>query len=190
MAGLTSPGYQWLTVDITDLDIQTANPNGVVVGFIIGPDSLGLLRDAIVNYPDQMWNYISSAWIQGTGGDHMIRLKVIPLEPTGVNESPGNPLPVFTLSQIAPNPMRKNAVIEYQLATAQKVSLNIYNVSGQLVKTLVNRYEQAGSYRVTWDRRDERGNQVTSGVYFYRIESHTGSETGDFIATKKIVLLR
>ncbi|NOR17972.1 T9SS type A sorting domain-containing protein [candidate division WOR-3 bacterium] len=185
MAGLTSPGYQWYTVDITDLDIQTANPNGVVVGYIIGagPDSLGILRDVAAGTPNHNWNYIGNSWIQETGGDIMMRLKVIPMD-LGVAESPGEALPVFALGQIAPNPVRKNAMIEYQLAATEMVSLKIYNVLGQLVTTLVNRYEQAGTHQVSWNSRDERGNSVASGVYFLKFDA------GDYSATQKLLLLK
>ncbi len=185
MAGLTSPGYQWYTVDITYLDIKTNNPFGVVVGYIIGPgpDSLGLLRDSTLDYPDRMWNYVSSVWQGESGGDHMIRLKVIPITFTGVSETPTD-ASVFTLSQIAPNPMRDNAVIEYQLATGQKVCFNVYDVLGQLVKKLVDHYEPAGSHRVIWDSRDERGNSVASGIYFLQCK------IGNSSTTQKLLLLK
>ncbi len=185
MSGLTSPGYQWYTVDITNLNIQTANPNGVVVGYIIGagPDSLGILRDFAVGYPNHNWNYIGNNWIQETGGDIMIRLKVIPMD-LGVAESPGETLPVFALGQIAPNPTRENIVIEYQLPTTQKVSLNVYNVSGRLVKQLVEAEEQAGTHKVSWNGRDQRGNPVASGVYFYQLKVENKRLTRKLIVTR------
>ena len=184
IAGLYCPYLQWYTVDLTDLDIQTANPNGVVVGHIIGPgDSIGVLRDPTLDYPDNMWNYIGNTWQGGSSGDHMIRLKVIPMD-VGIAESPGEPVSVFALGQIAPNPMRKNAMIEYQLAAAEMVCLKIYNVLGQLVTTLVNRYEQAGTHQVSWNSRDARGNRVASGVYFLQFKA------GDFSTTQKLLLLK
>ncbi|MCK4250062.1 T9SS type A sorting domain-containing protein [candidate division WOR-3 bacterium] len=184
MAGLYCSGIQWYTVDITDLDIQTANPNGVVVGHVIGPaDSIGVLRDPALDYPNRMWNYIGNNWLSGISGDHMIRLKVIPITFTGVSETPTD-ASVFALGQIAPNPMRKNAMIEYQLAAAEMVCLKIYNVLGQLVTTLVNRYEQAGTHQVSWNSRDARGNRVASGVYFLKFDA------GDYSATQKLLLLK
>ncbi|NOR17971.1 T9SS type A sorting domain-containing protein [candidate division WOR-3 bacterium] len=182
MAELHCPDYQWYTVDITALDIQTNND--VVVGYIIGPvDSLGCLRDPTLDYPDRMWNFIGNTWQGGSLGDHMIRLKVIPMD-LGIEETPGEPVSCFALGQIAPNPMRKNAMIEYQLATGQKVCLNIYDVSGQLIKKLVDHYEPAGSHTVIWNSRDAQGNSVASGIYFLQFKA------GDFSTTQKLLLLK
>jgi len=182
IAGLISPGYEWNTVDITDLDIQLSGE--VVVGYIIRTDSLGCLRDETLDYPNRMWSYISNVWQNSSGGgDHMIRLKVIPMD-LGIEETPGEPVSVFALGQIAPNPMRKNAMIEYQLAATEMVSLKIYNVLGQLVTTLVNRYEQAGTHQVSWNSRYERGNSVASGIYFLKFDA------GDYSTTQKLLLLK
>jgi hypothetical protein len=182
MAGLMSPGYQWHTIDITDLDIHMRGEEPVV-GFISGPDTVGCIRDEVLNYGSRMWDYFAGAWSNGSGGDHMIRLKVIPMD-LGIEENPGEPVSCFALGQIAPNPMRKNAMIEYQLATGQKVCLNIYDVSGQLIKKLVDHYEPAGSHTVIWNSQDERGNSVASGIYFLQFKA------GDFSTTQKLLLLK
>jgi len=185
VAGLYCPYQQWYTVDVTDMNIITNNPNGVVAGHIIGPgDSIGILRDAVLDYPANMWNYVSGSWTSGVSGDHMIRLKVIPITLTGVTEKPGEPYATSTLGQITPNPMNTHATIKYQLATAQKVSLKVYDIAGQLVRTLVTGHEQAGNHEVTWDSRNTRGNHVASGVYFLHLE------TGDNTATKKLLLIK
>lgn len=189
IAGLYSWGYQWYTEDITDLDIRTDNPNGVVVGFIIDPgvDTVGCLSDSTLNYSNKMWDYVSNNWGHPTtGGDYMIRLKVIPITLVGVDEKPGNllPSPVFALGQIAPNPTRENVVIKYQLPTAQKVSLNIYNGAGQLIKKLVKAEEQAGTHKVSWNGQDQRGNPVASGVYFYQLKTENKRLTRKLILTR------
>ena len=62
--------------------------------------------------------------------------------------------------------------------------LRIYNVSGRLVRTLVNGTVPAGRGSVVWDGRDQQGERLASGVYFYRLES------SDRSATKKSLLLR
>ncbi|MFQ6031376.1 MAG: T9SS type A sorting domain-containing protein [Candidatus Zixiibacteriota bacterium] len=73
--------------------------------------------------------------------------------------------------------------ISYVLSKDTYVNLNIYNILGQKVKTWVDGFEIAGRKTVRWDGKDEGGNQVTSGVYFYRLEA------GEFTATKKMVLI-
>jgi hypothetical protein len=185
VAGLYNSILQWYTVDITDLNIITNDPNGIVVGHIIGPgDSCGVLRDPALDYPGNMWDFLGGVWTPGSLGDNMIRLKVIPITYTGIAEKPGEHYSNFAFGQISPNPMRTHTVIEYQLATAQRVTLDIYNVSGQLVKTLVNQHEQSGTHQVSWNSQDGRGRQVASGIYFLKLKA------GDNTATKKLLLVR
>lgn len=182
MAGLISTGYEWNTIDITDLNIHMRDEEPVV-GFISGPDTIGCIRDANLDYGSRMWNYSSGAWSPGALGDHMIRLKVIPIPVPGVQET-FEKVPVFSLRQISPNPTRGNAVIEYQLPATQKVSLNVYDVSGQLMKILIDTEVQAGAHRVFWNGRDERGYSVASGVYFLKYEA------GEYTATQKLILIQ
>ncbi len=185
VAGLYNSILQWYTVDITDLNIITNDPNGIVVGHIIGPgDSCGVLRDPTLDYPANMWDYLGSVWTPGSLGDNMIRLKVIPITYTGIAEKPGEHYSNFAFGAISPNPMRTNTIIEYQLATPQRVSLDIYNVSGQLVKTLVNGHKQSGTHQVSWNSQDERERQVASGIYFLKLQA------GDNTATKKLLVVR
>ncbi len=64
------------------------------------------------------------------------------------------------------------------------MDLSIYNVKGELVRTLVNEFKVKNSYRVVWDGKSNTGNPVSSGVYFYAIR------TVDFFDSKKMILLR
>ena len=184
VAGFISPGYQWSTIDLTDLNIATANPFGIFAGYIMIDDSVGVARDAILDNPALMWNYITNAWQPEASGDFLMRLKVIPLDAPGVDENTNKPFAVFNLTQIAPNPVKTAGVIEYQLPTSQRVSLKVYDIAGKLVKTLVSETAEAGTYRAVWDGRDERGNRVASGVYLYRLQGK------DECATKKMILVR
>ncbi len=184
IAGYMSPGYQWQTIDLTDLNITTANPFGIFVGYIMIDDSVGIARDAILDQPALMWNYISNVWQPEASGDFLMRLKVIPLEAPGIDENTNKPFSIFNLAQITPNPAQKTGVIEYQLPTGQKVSLNIYDVAGKLVRTLVDGAVEAGTHQVLWDGRDAKGTQVASGVYLYRLQGETES------MTKKMIFVR
>lgn len=91
---------------------------------------------------------------------------------------------VFALSQSYPNPFNTNTVIRYQLPVISEVSLKVYNIQGQLVKTLVNEKRAPGYYTARWDGKNDNGKEVSSGVYFYRLNA------GGFLATKKMILLR
>ena len=90
----------------------------------------------------------------------------------------------FGLSQNYPNPFNPETVIEYQLPAAGRVSLKIYDMMGREVRTLVQGEQPAGYHRVQWDGRDQDGKKLNSGVYLYRIEA------GSFSQTRKVVLLK
>jgi hypothetical protein len=103
----------------------------------------------------------------------------------GVDDEPDNTLPYgFELGQNYPNPFNPACNIEYSLPKGSPVNLSIYNILGQKVRILVNEYQSAGYKSVRWDGKDNLGREVTSGIYFYRIEA------GDFVQAKKMVLIK
>jgi subtilisin family serine protease len=103
------------------------------------------------------------------------------VEPVSLNRN----LPdEYVLLQNYPNPFNPNTTISYQLPVSGLVRLNIFNVRGQLVKTLVNQDQPAGTYTIQWDGRDEQGQTATSGIYFYQLKSQHWSEV------RKMVLMR
>jgi hypothetical protein len=83
-----------------------------------------------------------------------------------------------------PNPFNSNTVISYTLPRSTKVKLDIFNILGQRVRTLVDGQQPAGERSVRWDGRDGAGTEVVSGLYIYRIKA------GYFVQSRKIVLLR
>ena len=90
----------------------------------------------------------------------------------------------FDLHQNYPNPFNPSTIIRYDLAHPGNVDLRIYDVRGALVKIIENRYLEPGRYEIGWDGVNTNGIQVASGIYFYRLE------IGDFVQTKKMLLLR
>ena len=76
-----------------------------------------------------------------------------------------------------PNPFNAGTQIAYRLATPGLVRLEIYNVLGQPVRTLVNQFQPAGFYQVPWDARDQRGATVAAGVYLTRLRHPDGAQT-------------
>ena len=75
----------------------------------------------------------------------------------------------YELAQNTPNPFNPDTQIRYQLATAGPVSLVVYNMLGQAVRTLAEGVHQAGTYQVRWDGRDQQGQAQASGLYIYRL---------------------
>jgi len=101
------------------------------------------------------------------------------------SRNPNAALPTdFALSQNVPNPFNPSTDISFALPKDSKVSLTIYNVLGQHVKTLVDDYMRAGNQTVSWDGTDGTGRTVASGVYFYKLNA------SDFSSTKKMMMLK
>ncbi|MBC8273751.1 MAG: T9SS type A sorting domain-containing protein, partial [Chloroflexi bacterium] len=93
------------------------------------------------------------------------------------------------LFQNYPNPFNPETWIPFQLAESAEVTIRIYNVAGQLVRTLNLGQKTAGRYldktrAAYWDGRNEQNEKISSGVYFYLIEA------GNFRATKKLVVAK
>jgi hypothetical protein len=96
-----------------------------------------------------------------------------------------SPLPDVTfLEQNWPNPFNPSTTISFGLERRTHVSLCVYNVKGELVATLVDELMTEGRKEVGWEAKDNEGRSVASGIYFYRLM------TGDFVQTRKMVLLR
>jgi hypothetical protein len=89
----------------------------------------------------------------------------------------------FSLLQNYPNPFNPSTVIQYNIEKAAHVSLKIYNLLGLEVATLVNSQQEAGSYSITFNSR-KLANNLSSGIYFYRLEA------GSFTSTKKLTLMK
>jgi hypothetical protein len=92
----------------------------------------------------------------------------------------------YTLYQNYPNPFNPETLIKYAVSGdgLTRVNLKIYNIVGQLVKTLVDEDQMPGEYTRTWNGKDEKNQDVASGMYFYKLK------VSNFTETKKMVLLR
>ena len=104
---------------------------------------------------------------------------------TGVGETgPTSRDSRYMLFQNKPNPCREFTTITYQLPEPGHATLRIYDISGRVVRTLVDERKEAGHNRIRWDGRDGNGKSVPSGIYFYKLQAM------DFSQTRKMVLLR
>jgi hypothetical protein len=80
----------------------------------------------------------------------------------------------FSLSQNFPNPFNPGTTIPFALPSRSRITINVYNIMGQKVKTLVNGTMDAGKHQVSWDGKDERGIKVSSGLYIYQMKTAKG----------------
>ena len=90
----------------------------------------------------------------------------------------------FSLSQNYPNPFNPNTSFRFTLAKSSKVKIEIFNIVGQRVRTLVDEDMKAGAYVAEWDGQDDKGVSVSSGIYFYRMQA------ADFSEMKKMLLVK
>jgi hypothetical protein len=112
-------------------------------------------------------------------------LYIVGLQGTSNVIGNNNPIPIeISLMQNYPNPFNPTATIEYQIQKNDFVTLKVYDSLGQLVKTLVNESKQSGEYSVIFDGKNEKGQTVSSGVYYYQLQ------VGDFISNKKMIQLK
>jgi hypothetical protein len=85
----------------------------------------------------------------------------------------------YSISQNFPNPFNPSTVITYSIPVSSNVIINVYNVLGELIRTLVNENQEAGIYKVNFDAQG-----LSNGVYFYKIQA------GNYTETKKMLLLK
>lgn len=129
-------------------------------------------------------------WVRGDGGEYVPRDNLpycFPGTSNDVREIHGSEESrpsEFSLSQNYPNPFNPATNIEFSLIKATHVKLEIFNIVGQKVRTLVDEEMKAGTYLADWDGKDEKGKAVSSGIYFYRMEA------GDFSDMKKMLLVK
>jgi len=90
----------------------------------------------------------------------------------------------YILFQNYPNPFNPETTIQFALPEESFVTLQVYNIAGQLIRTLKSEKLPAGYYRVCWDGKDDNGREMSSGVYFYRIVA------GEFTQAKRMILLK
>ena len=110
---------------------------------------------------------------------------------TNVPHEQNNMPQAFALHQNYPNPFNPTTTISYTLSQAGHVTVAIYNLAGRHIRTLIDQEHNAGVYSTIWDAADENGNQVSSGVYLYRIEYKNlvkGREAR--CAARKMVVMR
>lgn len=134
-----------------------------------------------VHFISSLGSFVPVNFIKGVDtlifGDSFI---TVPVEENRKSNFPSK----YHLSQNYPNPFNANTQIVFALPKAGHTTLEIFNVLGQKVSTLVDEYLKAGTKTVNWDGRDDKGTPVPSGIYFYQLRS------GEFVEKKKMVFLK
>jgi hypothetical protein len=93
-------------------------------------------------------------------------------------------VPSRIMLSVAPNPIAGGGVVRFALPVSGRVGLKVYNVQGELVKTLLDKRMEAGTYRVDWKSTSSQGDRVTSGIYFFRLETPNGSLVSKVVVSR------
>ena len=169
----SSMNYTFSGIAISIPYAFVSNPNGGLYLFDVSADTFSLIN----TYPSNAARNVAYS-----NGDVYLAdsysLKIFHFNPTGIDN--GGLLPnSFALSQSYPNPFNASATIKYDLPKASDVSIEIFDILGRKIETLVSEKQSAGKHSIIWNAKD-----ATSGVYFYKIKA------GEYSETKRCLLLK
>jgi len=170
----TAKGHEMVTLNFDGMDEV---PAGLDVYLI--DEQLGAARNLRQN-PSYSFRAVSD------GGKKALRIVVGSRNYVETNSNDVTLVPAaFDLAQNFPNPFNPETVIRYSLPEAATVTLEIYNMLGQKVRTLVDHSQQAADfYSLSWNGRDDNGRALASGMYLYRLSA------GSYVNTRKMVLMK
>lgn len=179
---------EWKNVVLEDFAIVDPAAEyfvGYRIHSLIGPIPVAW-HDAGPNIPGKGAYVRTTSWIPIPGVYNFnlcIKGTIVSQTPTGSENNTVNTLSNY-LGNNYPNPFNPTTKISYNITTGSKVELSVYNLKGQLVKTLVSADQTAGEHTVTWNGTDNSGRNVGSGLYLYKLSA------GSFSSTKKMIMLK
>ncbi len=147
------------------------------------PDSVNNWRDVLTIRADSP--------TEGFG----LQIALIATDLVGIGEADERVAESFSLAQNYPNPFNPETNIGFRIPPGGRsdigfVQLKIYDISGRLVKTLLNESLPVGDYTYAWDGKDDFAEQVSSGIYFYRLTVKVAGKGSGFAQVRKMVLVR
>ncbi len=193
---LTFSSDSTVTLNLNDYVQDIDNPDSTLNWSVSGNDSV------IVYINDTTNVAILSAPLSWSGIENLIFTAmddssaydsdtlVVHVTPyVGVKGEQGPRIPKdYFLSQNYPNPFNPQTTIKYGIPEQNYVCIRIYDLLGREIKTIVNEEQEARYYKIIWNGKDQFGNKVSSGVYFYQIVARSKEKI--FTKTKKLILLQ
>jgi len=180
------PAY--VSQDIYTSTLTSPSPGNHDWGLLGYPPDKSSIQNFIGKnfHPDQLQYYQPDLELKGPIYTEVEWAVMICPKTTGVEEEEESAITPkdFKLYQSYPNPFNNQTVIKYNLRKSCQVTLSIFNILGQKVKTLVNEDQEAGPKIVNWDGKNEKGEGVASGIYFYQLKA------GEVTQTRRMVLLK
>jgi hypothetical protein len=178
--------YEGVQVDWeTGMEYGVAGFN-VLRSFREDGDYVKVNEELIPSSPNGLYNFIDKE--VAAGRIHYYKVENVDIDGTTSLHGPVKaeaPVPKdFRLAQNFPNPFNPNTTIRFDLPKVAQVKLEVYNVLGQKVRTVLDQRMEPGYHEMTWDSYNDQGMRVSSGVYYYRISA------GEFQDVKKMALVK
>lgn len=166
-------------VTFTDLSNDDKDPNGAIISYSwdFGDGNSSTLKNPVHTYT-AMDDYEVTLTVTDNEGAVSKSSKTVGITVITSIDNEDGPTE-FALNQNYPNPFNPSTNINYDIPEASHVTIDVFNMMGQKVATLINESKAAGSYSVTFD-----ASQLSSGIYIYRLQS------GNFLSTKKMMLIK
>ncbi|MCC7431870.1 choice-of-anchor D domain-containing protein, partial [bacterium] len=174
------------TLDITSLNITGTGASSFSISNVTPPFSLtaGQSQNIIVDFNATAAGSKSATLAIANSLTTPKNIALFATVVTGIEDQNNVPLE-YSISQNYPNPFNPETKINYTLKESGNVKITVYNALGQIVKTLVNENKGVGTrHEIVWNGTDDKGNLVSSGTYFYKIEA------GSFSEIKKMLFLK
>ncbi|MCB1047360.1 MAG: T9SS type A sorting domain-containing protein [Calditrichaeota bacterium] len=165
-------GYKDLWVHQSNVDrvsgvIQGTEYEGEILNFFHNQ------REPFLSHDLQGGAYLSWVDMRASGKEDIkdVYTTRVTIDPLSGVDNPEQPV-AFTLRPNYPNPFNPSTTLEYQLVRPGQVRMDVFNLAGQRVRSLVNEEQASGSYRIHFDGRNDAGLGLASGIYFARLQAH------------------
>jgi hypothetical protein len=170
-------------VDIVKYCLEISNNslmnNSIIDSTFGANDTTKVIRN--LSYNKTYWWQVKAKNIAGWGAYSVKRKFIIIMSDV---ENIENLPKQYCLKQNYPNPFNPSTNIEYQLPKDSYVTLRVFNIKGELVKTCIEEKQSTGYYKIQWSGRDENDNSVVGGLYIYQLKA------ADFSQSNKMVLIK
>ena len=166
--------------------IRMSTVTGDTVGLVSTDDGCRTVTNSWEQWNDSTWHTIESSWQNAAGGPLKIDFAVFPVlqtNPTAVTGKKQLPSG-FALEQNFPNPFNPSTSITYRTSQNTWVTLKIFNLTGQEIRTLVNEFQNVGARTTKWDGTKNNGMPAASGMYVYKLKA------GNVTASRRMLLLK
>ena len=134
------------------------------------------------------WEYYKDGGVSSFQDCVWIDEIIFPANSVDVTPDENSMIQIAEFNGNYPNPFNPTTTFSYSLANESEVSLTLFNIKGQKIKTLVSENQTAGVHHVIWDGTDDNGKKVSTGIYFSHCDAH--NEEGDYTSVKKVILLK